>query len=314
MPTLARLLLLIALCAQGAAFAWSMGGHRVTGVIAARELAARAPQTIAAIETLMQAHPAAAAIALRLDETGDDPRARAERLFAEMAQWPDEVRSGPLRQYHRADWHTVEWPFVLPGFTPPAPAVPPAENLPWALARNLRIAADPAAAASERAVALCWLFHLVGDLHQPLHTLSLYSADFPAGDRYGSRFFVRPRAGDDAASLHYFWDSSVIRSQKMPDVLQAAGLLALAHPRSALAELTQRPFAGAATLDRWIEEESRPLGIAVAYRDGGLAGAAERRGAPALPPDYVATAQALGARRTALAAYRLADLLQAILP
>ena len=312
MTVLVRLLVLAVLCAPAAALAWSMGGHRVTGVMAARDLAARSPQTITAIETLMQAHPAAAVIALRVDEAGADPRARSERLFAEMAQWPDEVRSGPFRQYHRADWHTIGLPYVLPDFTA-EPRAPNADNLQWALAENLRIAADPSAAAADRAVALCWIFHLLGDLHQPLHTISLFSAVFPEGDRYGSRFFVRPPAGDEAVSLHYFWDSSVIRSQKMADVLPAATHLAQTHPRTTLAEIDLRPFAGSASFKRWIDEESHPLAIAAAYREGRLAGAAERRAAPPLPADYAAGVHALGTRRTALAAYRLADLLQAVL-
>ena len=37
----------------------------------------------------------------------------------------------------------------------------------------------------ERAVAMCWVFHLIGDAHQPLHVTQLYSTQFPKGDRGG---------------------------------------------------------------------------------------------------------------------------------
>jgi len=30
-----------------------------------------------------------------------------------------------------------------------------------------------------RAIALAWLFHLVGDVHQPLHTVQLFSREYP---------------------------------------------------------------------------------------------------------------------------------------
>ncbi len=44
---------------------------------------------------------------------------------------------------------------------------------------------------SERAIALCWLGHLVGDAHQPCHVGSLYvEGDFPEGDR-GQTVFQR---------------------------------------------------------------------------------------------------------------------------
>ena len=34
-----------------------------------------------------------------------------------------------------------------------------------------------------KAVALAWLFHLVGDIHQPLHTAQLFTVEYPKGDR-----------------------------------------------------------------------------------------------------------------------------------
>jgi hypothetical protein len=37
-----------------------------------------------------------------------------------------------------------------------------------------------------KAIALAWLFHLVGDIHQPLHTAQLFNADYPQGDRDGN--------------------------------------------------------------------------------------------------------------------------------
>jgi len=30
-----------------------------------------------------------------------------------------------------------------------------------------------------RVIALAWLFHLVGDIHQPLHTTQLFTVDYP---------------------------------------------------------------------------------------------------------------------------------------
>jgi S1/P1 Nuclease len=31
-----------------------------------------------------------------------------------------------------------------------------------------------------RAIALAWLFHLVGDIHQPSHTAQLFTVDYPS--------------------------------------------------------------------------------------------------------------------------------------
>ena len=38
-----------------------------------------------------------------------------------------------------------------------------------------------------RAIALAWLFHLVGDIHQSLHAAQLFTVDYPQGDRAGMK-------------------------------------------------------------------------------------------------------------------------------
>lgn len=307
--------LLVVLASPGnSAFAWSMGGHRVTGVIAARELATTAPAVLETIAAIMRAHPAAADFDARMQESAGDRAAQLERLFAEMAQWPDEIRRGPFRQYHRGAWHTIEIPFFASGFKPAIEPVAESENLLWALKENARIAADPAATASDRAVALCWLFHLTGDLQQPLHAISLYSEMFPTGDRYGTLFWVRPAAGADPVSLHYFWDSAIQRSQNLLEVQRSATQLLATHPSGSVAELRERPYAGNASFERWAREESHVLAVTQGYRDGGLAGAADRKAAPHLNEEYVTNARAIAARRMALAGYRLAELLRALFP
>ena len=43
----------------------------------------------------------------------------------------------------------------------------------------------------QKAIAFAWLFHLVGDVHQPLHTAQLFTVDYPNGDRGGNEICVR---------------------------------------------------------------------------------------------------------------------------
>lgn len=311
--TIAALLLLAAPYGFDA-FAWSMGGHRVTGIIAARQIAADAPQVAAAIIAIMKEHPSSTAFQARIDEAGTDPLLRLERLFAETAQWPDEVRSGPFRQYHRGEWHTIGIPFIGTGFRPAVEPQIPVENLLWALRENARIAADPGAAAADRAVALCWLFHLVGDLHQPLHAVTLFRDDFPDGDRFGTRFWIVPPNGGETVSLHYFWDSVIQRSQNAAEIEKNAGALRSANPPAALEEMRRLPYRGAESFARWIYDESHALAISAAYRSGGLAGGADKKSPMRLSEEYAAGARAIAARRMALSGYRLAEVLRALFP
>jgi S1/P1 Nuclease len=91
---------------------------------------------------------------------------------------PDDVRLRD-KQYHRAPWHYINWPFKQEG----QPDIvqtrePEPVNILTALAENEGVVKqenDP----ERKAIALAWLFHLVGDIHQPLHTGQLFTADYP---------------------------------------------------------------------------------------------------------------------------------------
>ena len=50
------------------------------------------------------------------------------------------------------------------------------------------------------------LIHFCGDIHQPLHTGSRYSANFPNGDQGGNLFNITGK--DNITELHAFWDST----------------------------------------------------------------------------------------------------------
>lgn len=65
-----------------------------------------------------------------------------------------------------------------------------------------RTLGDPQADAGDRALALCWLAHLVGDAHQACHAGSLYAAGlFPEGDRGANSIRTRQKN-----NMHALWD------------------------------------------------------------------------------------------------------------
>lgn len=68
-----------------------------------------------------------------------------------------------------------------------------------------------------KSIALRYLIHYVGDLHQPLHAVTLYSPQFVSGDRGGNSFSVTGSQGVN--NLHALWDSALYElggSPKMP--------------------------------------------------------------------------------------------------
>jgi len=87
-------------------------------------------------------------------------------------------------------------------------------NILTALAENESVVKngnDP----ERKAIALAWLFHLVGDIHQPLHTAQLFTTDYPKGDRGGNEICVRVKEAEQPMDLHRFWDGVITSSSNL---------------------------------------------------------------------------------------------------
>jgi hypothetical protein len=185
--------------------------------------------------------------------------------------------------------------------------------------RQLRSTDVPAA---DRAVALTWLFHLVGDLHQPLHGTGLIASkdtfdtplDPPGGDLGGNRLVIKVNADSTrAVNLHFYWDSLLFADE--PGIVAVDGLVAkllndLKLQRDQLDELKVPAFLG------WAEESLAAAKASVYQgKDGFLKVRVLPRGtrldlngfdAPPLPEGYAANARQVAARRMVIAGYRLA--------
>jgi hypothetical protein len=108
------------------------------------------------------------------------------------ARWPDDIRGTPQ---DRPKWHYINYPFKPPG-EPASVHAPDKDNIVQAFADNLK-EVQHGRRASDRAVALCWVFHLVGDVHQPLHTVQLFSERVRRGDHGGNSFYICHRSNEN---------------------------------------------------------------------------------------------------------------------
>ena len=182
--------------------------------------------------------------------------------------------------------------------SPPPPAP---ENILTAFDTNLAVLSSNAPA-RDKAVALTWLFHLIGDVHQPLHTTALFSAEYPKGDRGGNAIYIRVTPESATINLHSFWDGLILGSERFQSTSNEAAKLRASFHRRRLSELSAKPFT------EWAQESFR-LAVKYAYRQGTIKGGADRDNGVALPRDYVALTKPVAARRVAVAGYRLADTL-----
>jgi hypothetical protein len=291
---------------SASASAWTRSGHMVSGAIAYEELNARDPRVLAQILEIMARHPERAPFEVAVGrETGAE---RTRRLFMEMARWPDDIRGGV---YDHPTWHYAGR--ALSDAKKP-PTQPRRQDVAGAareaFALSVVVVADTAAPPSERAVGLCWLFHLVGDIHQPLHAADQVSSALPEGDRGGGlQFLLDPRTRLPV-TLHQFWDDAIRASAEPAEASERARQLRARYPRNNFAELSSRPDAVGDFAD-WAQE-SFELARTVAYGPDLKASASEN--AAPLPADkYVSSVAAASERRVTLAGYRLADLMIALL-
>lgn len=204
------------------AFAWHDFGHRATASIA---FDAMSPDERNAVVTILEAHPRFAEdfMAHMPKSVADGTEAAKGRwLLEQAATWPDLVETlddDARTEYNRSRWHYINMVVYLSDSDEAAfdgkfdhnmdtqfqPPLRQNLNIIQALRGNLAVWRDASASDARKAVALCWILHLTGDLHQPLHNVALFSkAYFPTGDRGGNNVDVV--WGDGSRNLHTVWD------------------------------------------------------------------------------------------------------------
>lgn len=196
--------------------AWGGQGHRLVGLIAARHLTPVAKQNVAWL----------------LDGL----------TLADVSNWADSLTTD---QVQTAPWHYLNIPPDAQGYDrdrdcPRQPGVEKNSRADrWRDCAVERItyweqrAADGTLDRADRATALKFLVHLIGDLHQPFHALGVGHG---ANDVH-VRVFGAENCGNDPAkpfpcNLHSVWDSRLIAHRALDDAAYAAVLEKLIADRN----------------------------------------------------------------------------------
>jgi phage tail protein X len=174
------LLLLIAL-APSPALAWWEYGHQTVATIAYLNVN---PRTRAEIDRL-----------LRQARLLDTPTCPA-RTIEQAAVWPDCIKTLGDRFSYASTWHYQNVDICRP--FDPTPACRDGNCVSAQIERNLRLLANRSLPVRERLFALAFVVHLMGDLHQPLHTGD-------RGDLGGNRVYAAYGA-IARTNLHSIWD------------------------------------------------------------------------------------------------------------
>lgn len=179
------------------ALAWGGHGHRIVAAIAMKLLP---PDKAAALDKLLR-------------------ESDVQRGFVDAASYADEVVRNQDHANKFGPWHFVDWPDKRKQYSD-------SFCQPTCIIDELPDQVDTASSATDqddKALALSWIIHLVGDVHQPLHVTD-------RGDRGGNEFHVKYRGRAECSDkhgnkvknveLHKVWDDCLVFELQGDDTWQ----------------------------------------------------------------------------------------------
>jgi hypothetical protein len=251
----------IALLLPQTALAWNYTGHEVVARIAWEKIE---PQTRTRVIALMMQVSPDADLASMLPNDGRPLAIRQRDLFMLAAVWPDIVRSDEFperkQKYHHSIWHYTNffWRMGNCGSVDVSELQPEKTNIVERLTFLQADVANTKLSADRRGVDVAWILHLVGDVHQPLHTSARVTDTEPKGDQGGNLFFLTPKDTEpkDAKRLHGFWDDilnkSIPRLKNETDLAYADRIASMIMHRQP--ESTMRDRLKKGEFAEWAEE------------------------------------------------------------
>ena len=272
---------------------WGAGGHMMTAQIAFDRLNPRAK---AQVKALLEIPINPADVSMR------------SKSFVHASHWADDLRPFPEFDSLKP-LHFIDIPFSTDGTALPSTATP---NIVTALQENVEILKN-STDQNARAQALRLIIHFVGDIHQPLHSVTRVSAAFPEGDRGGNLVKLKIRQPDGTfkdTNLHSYWDGGLttfpptgpnFAPPPLSQVSAAAARAKLGNPATNPNLHLEDPF----NFQMWADE-SYGLAQDVVYK--GISNNARPTTA------YKNKGVKVARQRVAWGGYRLAALLNAIWP
>ncbi|MCC6453271.1 MAG: S1/P1 nuclease [Acidobacteria bacterium] len=285
--------------------AWDDVGHKLTAYIAWQSMT---PDVRSRVIEILRAAPEDSQLAAFYMSYGSQSKAEREREFFVMtASWADFIkdRGFPVRYktYSNSNWHYSDTFWHLDNGKVVMDTDVEKNGLAMDKLDEFNKLIRSTASDKDKAIAVAWLIHIIGDIHQPLHVSAKTTKSFPKGDQGGNLFFLTPKGTprDEQINLHGFWDSIIDRTvPNTKDECDAAYLdplgekIIAAYSREKLkSDLEPGEFS------KW-KDESLDIATTVAYRN------IEFFKKPS--DDYQQKAFRISERQIALAGYRIADL------
>lgn len=290
-------------CSAPSLLAWNATGHRAITFLAYSHLT---PKARARVDAILRAHPDYAEMFAKGNAA--DPVDVAHNAFAAASVWSDVIKGDP-RFSDKADGPMAP---VLPGFpdmlrhqnwhytnAPYQKEFEKAEydsvNAISEIHRLMKVLRKDGPVTPEEAFVLPWIMHIVTDLHQPLHASSRFAVNAQGKvdhDRGGNYCNIV-----EDKNLHAVWDNILGVNTEEGAVARLAASLSdhQAEPK----KLDLKP-------ETWLKEGGE-LAQTFVYAFPGDCSVKDRP--LKLPAGYKSKAHQIALQRGAIAAYRLAAIL-----
>lgn len=256
---------------QSNAFAWGYVGHMLVAKVAYERLEPAAKKEVNRLDAILKLfYP-------------------SQTSFTTSAIWADWIKSDNIHAFDH--WHYISIPYS-PSHEEVNANAP--ENVVWAINQSISVLKSKRANDFEKALFLRFLVHFAGDVHQPMHCITLYNATWKEGDKGGNLY---PIQSDFGNNLHALWDNGVGLFKSYD------GKKKLTYFSKQIKQNYPARYYNQAIHNQNAEDwakESHELAIQYAY---------------SIPPNtvptenYIQQGQAISQERIALAGYRLAYIL-----
>jgi hypothetical protein len=280
------------------AFAWNDFGHMTVACITYQHLT---PAARKRANELIKLNPLYGEWSQKVSHSNED---KDEQIFMLAATWPDILRTDPTYsddapgspecaqnigytdKHRHKPWHNADYPFSQDHTPLPPLLAPNAETqIP-----KLQEVLNSQASDQLKSYDLCWLLHIVGDVHQPLHCCSRVTKTAPTGD--GGGYNVKLTNKEER--LHLLWDAALGTDESPESVMSFVQTLGKADHKS-VEDLDARD---------WIKEGHK-IAIDKVYR----APIGPNEGPYTVTDSYKSMASRIARQRAVLAVERLARLL-----
>ncbi|HEX3101600.1 MAG TPA: S1/P1 nuclease [Pyrinomonadaceae bacterium] len=198
-------------------FAWDETGHKITAYIAWQRMTPDVRERV--IKVLLSAPEDSQIGAFYASSGSRTSETRKREFFMVIATWPDIIRDTKFevrnKKYANSPWHYSDTFWEWKDGKAVMVNNVEASGLAMQKLGDFDKVVRSSATDAEKAIAIAWLEHLIGDIHQPLHMSGKVTDAFPKGDQGGNQFLLTPKGTprDKQENLHHFWDAIIGISQ-----------------------------------------------------------------------------------------------------